>query len=105
MLIPNLIDYIKTTKEIVMKKLVLLLVLFIPGCSLLMAKAIMNTSGEATLQRESALSIGKGTLLPEQVKVSNIDRGAYNVTWVASTPKGKFSCSSDDMVRRVNCVR
>jgi hypothetical protein len=88
-----------------MKKIILLLVLFVPGCSFLIAKAVMNTSSEATLQRESALFIGKGKLLPEQIKVSDIDRGAYNVTWVANTPKGKFSCSSDDMVRRVNCVR
>jgi hypothetical protein len=88
-----------------MKKIILLLALFIPGCSALIASSIMNASNETTLQRESARSIGKGTLLPEQIKVSNIDRGAYNVTWIASTPKGKFSCSADDMVRRVNCVK
>jgi hypothetical protein len=61
-------------------------------------------STEANLQRESARSIGKG-LSPDQVAIANIKRGMANVSWTAETPKGKFKCSADDMVRRVNCVK
>ena len=61
-------------------------------------------STEANLQRESARVIGQGTS-PSQVAISNIDRGLTNVSWTAETSKGKFNCSADDMVRRVNCVK
>jgi len=61
-------------------------------------------SSKANLQREYALFIGKG-LSPDQIAITNIDRGATNVTWIAGTPKGKFECFADDMVRRVNCVK
>jgi len=89
-----------------MRKIILLVVLFtLTGCSVLIASQMMgNASNETTLKRETARSIGKG-ISPDQVKISNIDRGAYNVSWVAKTPKGKFSCSADDMVHRVNCLK
>lgn len=79
-----------------MKKTILLLSLcgFVCGCA----------STESNLQRESARVIGHGTT-PEQVTVSNIDRGISNVKWVAKTSRGSFNCSADDMVRRVYCTR
>jgi hypothetical protein len=72
--------------------------------TLLICLACGCASTEANLQRESARSIGHD-LLPGQVTIANVDRGATNVSWTAETPKGKFKCSSDDMVRRVNCVK
>jgi hypothetical protein len=61
-------------------------------------------STEGNLQRESARAIGRGTK-PEEVRVLDIDRGISSVKWTALTPKGKFGCSSDDMVRRVYCTK
>lgn len=56
------------------------------------------------LQRETARSIG-GNISPEQVTVSDVDRGATSVKWKASAPTGKYDCSADDMVRRVLCTK
>ena len=56
------------------------------------------------LQRETARSIG-GNVSPEQVTVSDIDRGATSVKWKASAPTGNYDCSADDMVRRVLCTK
>jgi len=72
----------------------------IVGCVNLIGAA----SSEENLKRETARSIG-GNISPEQVKVSDIDRGATNVKWKASAPSGNYECSADDMVRRVLCVK
>ena len=56
------------------------------------------------LQRETARSIG-GNVSPEQVTVSDIDRGATSVKWKASAPTASYDCSADDMVRRVLCTK
>ncbi|MGJ7526611.1 hypothetical protein [Variovorax sp. GB1P17] len=56
------------------------------------------------LQRETARAIG-GNVTPEQVTVSNIDRGATSVKWQATAPGGRYACSADDMVRRVLCTK
>ena len=69
-------------------------VLVIAGCA----------STDNNLQRETARSIG-GNVTPEQVTVSNIDRGATSVKWQAVAPGGRYACSADDMVRRVLCTR
>lgn len=61
-------------------------------------------SSMANLQRETARSIG-GDILPEQVTISNVDRGATDVKWDAETPVGSYKCYADDMLRRVNCVK
>jgi hypothetical protein len=53
------------------------------------------------LQRETARVIGD--ISPEQVQVSNVKRGVTDVKWEANTPKGAYSCSADDMVRRPYC--
>ena len=63
--------------------------------------ACANT--DANLKRETARNIGN--LTPDEVTVSNIDRGMTNVDWQATTPKGNYKCSADDMLRRVNCVK
>lgn len=55
------------------------------------------------LQRETARYIGD--ISPDQVRVSNIQRGITDVKWEAETPKGAYSCSADDMVRRAYCVK
>jgi len=60
-----------------------------------------STAGN--LQRETARFLGD--IAPEAVMVSNVDRGATSVSWVAETPKGPYKCSADDMVRRVYCVK
>jgi hypothetical protein len=61
-------------------------------------------SSTESLQRETARNIG-GDVLPEKVNISNVNRGAMSVTWDAQTPKGSYSCSADDMVRRALCVK
>ena len=60
------------------------------------------STGE-NLQRETARNIGD--VHPDKVTVSNINRGVTSVRWDADTPKGPYSCSADDMVRRVHCVK
>jgi hypothetical protein len=55
------------------------------------------------LQRETARFIGD--VAPQAVSVVNIDRGMTSVSWDATSPKGNYACSADDMVRRVHCVR
>lgn len=66
---------------------------FVSGCA----------SSQANLLRESARFMGT---LPEDVTVSNVDRKASSVTWLATSPtKGVWSCTSDDMLRRPLCVK
>jgi hypothetical protein len=55
------------------------------------------------LQRETARSIGN--VVPEAVAVTSVNRGVTSVSWEANSPKGAYSCSADDMVRRVHCVK
>ena len=61
------------------------------------------STGES-LQRETARSIG-GNVTPEQVTISEVDRGISSVKWKAASPNGNYDCSADDMVRRVFCVK
>ena len=58
----------------------------------------------ANLGRETARSIG-GNVSPEQVQITDVDRGMTSVTWKATAPTGIYDCSADDMVRRVLCVK
>ena len=71
----------------------LILAVILSGCA----------STTANLQRETARNIGD--VHPDKVTVSNINRGITSVSWEADTPKGAYSCSADDMVRRVHCVK
>jgi hypothetical protein len=65
---------------------------------------LMSCASTTTnLQRETARNIGD--LHPDHVTVSNIQRGVTSVSWDADTPKGAYSCSADDMVRRPHCVK
>lgn len=58
-----------------------------------------------SLQRESARVIGNN-LRPSDITITDVQRGALNVDWKATTPDGtKYDCNADDMVRRVNCVK
>jgi hypothetical protein len=70
------------------------LVVILSGCA---------STGD-NLQRETARSIG-GNVSPDDVTVSDIERGITSVKWKASAPSGKFDCSADDMVRRVLCTK
>ena len=75
-------------------------------CFLLLAVGIALAGCASTsenLQRETARNIGD--VHPDKVTVSNIKRGVTSVSWEAETPKGPYSCSADDMVRRVHCVK
>ena len=60
-------------------------------------------STPGNLQRETARYIRD--IHPDEVKITNIKRGATSVTWEADTPKGKYDCSADDMVRRTYCIK
>lgn len=81
-----------------MKKLLILCpiaLFFIAGCA----------SNIQSLQRESARSIGND-LRPSDITITDVNRGAFNVDWKATTPDGTtYDCNADDMVRRVNCVK
>ena len=77
------------------------------GCAGVMDKANemgLGKSSTESLTRESAKSIGGGLAL-ENVKVSNIDRGASTVKWTATTPGGTYSCNADDMLRSTYCAK
>ncbi len=82
-----------------MSKVVIVSILVVVGVAFV---GCANTS--ANLQRETARYIG-GTVTPEQVTVSNVDRGVTDVKWNASAPTGNYNCSADDMVRRVYCTK
>ncbi|MEN6622756.1 MAG: hypothetical protein ABFD50_14550 [Smithella sp.] len=58
---------------------------------------------ETNLRRETARVVGDIT--PEEVTLSNVEWGMTNVDWLASTPKGNYRCSSDDMLRRPYCLK
>ena len=74
--------------------LVAVSVLAISGCA--------STGG--SLQLATASFIG-GNVAPEQVTVTDVKRSAMQIKWQAATPKGHYSCSADDMVRRPYCVK
>lgn len=75
------------------------------GFSLIASTMVFGCASTGdNLQRESARSIG-GNVSPEQVTITDIDRGATSVKWKAATPTGNFDCSADDMVRRVLCIK
>jgi hypothetical protein len=59
-------------------------------------------SNDANLRRESARIIGNYT--PDQIAVSEVDRGMTTINWKAATPNGTYKCTADDMLRRVKCV-
>jgi uncharacterized protein YcfL len=45
-------------------------------------------------------------LRPSDITITDVNRGAFNVDWKATTPDGTtYDCNADDMVRRVNCVK
>ena len=71
----------------------IIVVLFLTACA----------STNDNLQMESARSIGG--VMPEGVKVNNVDRGMTSVKWDAESSKGSYKCSADDMLRRVLCVK
>lgn len=60
-------------------------------------------NSDANLRRETARYIGN--LTPDEVTVSDVKRGVTNVDWAATTNKGHYKCSADDMLRRVFCVK
>jgi hypothetical protein len=67
----------------------------------LLCAACQNT--DANLRRETARVVG--SIVPDQVELSEVSRGMTGVDWRAATPKGSYKCSADDMLRRVNCVK
>ena len=74
-------------------------------CAVALSVAVVGcVNTAANLQRETARYIG-GNVSPEQVTISDIDRGITDVKWKASAPTGNYHCSADDMVRRVYCTK
>jgi endonuclease V-like protein UPF0215 family len=80
-------------KRVVFTIVIMLLAAMVVGCA----------NSDANLRRETARVIGN--VAPGQVTVYDVDRGAMNVDWKASTPNGQYNCSSDDMMRRPFCVK
>ena len=59
-------------------------------------------NADAALQRETARIVGG--VGPSDVQLSDVKRGVTTVEWTASTPKGQYACTSDDMLRQPLCV-
>lgn len=76
-------------------KVIVLFVLGIVLCSC--ASSIGN------LQRATADEVGN--TLTKDVTIYNVHRGVTNASWFAKTPSGCYECDSDDMIRRVHCVK
>ena len=70
--------------------------------SFLLLSACAST--DENLRMETARFLG-GNISPNQVTVSNIDRGASTVKWKAAAPNGNYDCWADDMVRKVGCAK
>jgi len=62
------------------------------------------TSSDIALKRATATEVGQNAT-PDQIKLSNIDHTVVDVRWEAQTPLGTYVCSSDDAMRRPNCVK
>lgn len=60
-------------------------------------------STSASLQRATATSIGN--TFSSEVTVSNVKRGASNVSWDAKKGSDCYKCEADDMVRRTSCKK
>ena len=76
--------------------------LIIGSCALLALAGC--ASGGVNLARATAMSVG-GNIAPESVTITDVHRSAMSVRWLATTSKGHYSCSADDMVRRPYCVK
>lgn len=53
---------------------------------------------------ETARSVG-GNVSPEEVVITDVDRGMTTVKWKATVPNGNFVCSADDMLHKVLCIK
>jgi hypothetical protein len=71
--------------------------------SLIFFLSVACASTSDNLKRETARYLGD--IHPDKVEISDVERGVMSVKWKADTPKGKYDCSADDMVRRVHCVK
>lgn len=60
-------------------------------------------STTANLERESARAIGGIT--SSEVSVFDVRRGMSDLSWSVQSPRGRYQCQADDMLRRVNCVK
>lgn len=73
----------------------LALIMVLTGCA----------SSMDNLQRASAESIGRN-VLPEAIRISDVQRGITDVRWTATLPSGPtYVCSADDMVRHSRCAK
>jgi len=58
---------------------------------------------ESGLRAGTANELGRMT--SDQVRVSDIDRGAIKTRWTARTPRGRYRCEADHAMVNVVCVR
>ena len=77
-----------------MKAIIIIVLVFLSACA----------STTENLGMETARFLG-GNITPDQIRVSDIDRGATNVKWKAAAPNGNYECWADDMVRKVSCAK
>lgn len=68
--------------------------------ALLSLAGCLNT--DAALQRETARLVGG--IAPDAVQLSDVKRGMTTVDWKAATPKGAYTCTSDDTLRNPLCT-
>lgn len=61
-------------------------------------------SSSEILQFASAPYVGSNVRL-ETIIISNVQRGATEVRWLAAVPgRPEYACRADDMVRRAYCI-
>lgn len=58
----------------------------------------------ANMPRATAIAINQG-IDPKDIQVSDVHMKATRAEWIADTPVGRYSCSSDDMLRSPYCVK
>lgn len=61
----------------------------------------LNTN--SALRRETARIVGDG-VPPASIELHRVRRGMETVDWTADTPKGPYTCTSDDRLWRPLCV-
>lgn len=72
--------------------------------AVLLVTIVGCASTDSSLQLATANYLGAGHD-PDQIGISNVDRGMTTVKWEAAEKSGNYKCNADDMVRRVVCVK
>lgn len=62
----------------------------------------VRSNTNSKMPRATAHAIG-GNINPDDIKISNAHIGMNKARWTADTPKGRYACNADDMIRDAFC--